>query len=231
MKNLLFVILLLIVGNINLNSQETYILLSGGLTKPVSDFADDNFDNENAGFATNGYNFGFELSNFFNPWFGVGGSFKFNNSGFDSQKYDNSLQQNYGNQYDTIGLNSGDYTLQNFLIGPYGKLDLGNHISIIGKLFIGILSTKPDQSLVYRNFGDLDNSYLLSEEKLKGAFTWNYGAGVLLKFNERMGVIVMVDYISANPKFDKFDYLTMELTQYKSPVKYLNLNIGIALGM
>jgi len=228
-KSLLFIIFLFITNH-TLQAQDKYIILSGGLTKPLSDFADSNFDNPDAGFATNGYNFGFELANFLSPWFGFGGSFKFNNSGFDSQKFNDFIDQDYGDQYDTIHLASGDYNLHNFLAGPYGKIGIGSHISVLGKVFIGVLSTfRPDQSLVYRNFGDTEDSGLYSQGKLTGAFAWNFGAGIFVKVSDNFGIIALADYIGANPKFDVFDYQTIQIVKETQPVRYVNINLGIAL--
>lgn len=232
MRKSLSFIILLIITNLTLKAQDRYIIVSGGITKPIADFADSNFDNSDAGFATNGYNFGFELGHFFNPWFGLGGSFKFNNSGFNSQKFNDFIDQNFGNQYDTIYLASGDYNLHNFLAGPYGKINIGNHLSVFGKVFIGVLSTfRPDQSLVYRNFGDTENSSLSSQGKLTGSFAWNFGAGVLVKVSDRFGIIALADYIGANPKFDEFDYQAIEIIKKIQPVRYVNINLGIALSM
>ncbi|MEN8119649.1 MAG: hypothetical protein ABFS35_04860 [Bacteroidota bacterium] len=228
-KSLLFIIFLFIT-NITLQAQDKYIILSGGLTKPLSDFAYSNFDNPDAGFATNGYNFGFELANFLNPWFGLGGSFKFNNSGFNSQKFNDFIDQEYGTEFDTIHLTSGEYNLHNFLVGPYGKINIGGHISILGKAFIGVLSTfRPDQSLVYKRYGDIENSSLYSEGKLTGAFAWNFGGGILVKVSDSFGIIALADYIGANPKFDVFDYQEIAIVKEMQPVRYLNINLGIAL--
>jgi len=232
MKKTLLFIIFLIFTQLTIIGQEKYIILSGGLTKPLSDFSDNQFENSDAGFATNGYNFGFELGHFFNPWFGLGGSFKFNNSGFDSQRFNNFIDQNYGNQFDTIYLASGDYNLHNFLAGPYGKINIGNNLSVFGKVFIGVLSTfRPDQTLVYRNFGDTEDSNLFSEGKLAGSFAWNFGAGILIKVSDSFGIITLVDYIGANPKFDRFDYQAIKVIKVKQPVRYLNLNLGIALSL
>jgi len=232
MKKTISIIILLLFVNIALKAQERYIIINGGITKPVSDFATNDFGNPDAGYATNGYNIGFEIAHFFNPWFGIGGSFKFNNSGFNNQKFNEYLDWNYGSKLDTIYISSGEYNLHNFLVGPYAKIDLGSRISFFGKTFIGVLSTfRPDQRLDYRNYGDLENTTIYLEGKLTGAFAWNFGAGMLVKLSDSFGITATADYIGANPKFDSFDYDTFEPFKDEQAVRYVNLNIGIALTM
>lgn len=232
MKKTLLFIIFLILTQLSINGQDKYLIINGGLTKPLSDFASSNFDNPDAGFATNGYNFGFELANFFSPWFGFGGSFKFNNAGFNSQVYNDALNERFQNKFDTIYISSGDYNLHNFLAGPYGKISMGDHLSIFGKAFIGVLSTfRPDQSLVYRNFGDTENSGLYSQGKLTGAFAWNFGAGFFIKVSDSFSIIAVADYIAANPNFDVFDYENIQIVKEMQPVRYVNFNIGIALSL
>lgn len=232
MKKILLIITLVLFVHIALKAQEHFIIINGGVTKPISDFAENNFGNENAGYATNGYNLGFEMGHFFNPYFGIGGGFKFNNSGFDNQKFNEYLDANYGDKFDTIYISSGEYNLQNFFAGLYGKVDLGNRISFFGKTFIGVLSTfRPDQRLDYRNYGDLEITSNYLQGKLTGAFAWNLGAGMIIKLSDSFGIAATADYIGANPKFDVFNYDTFEPEKEKQPVRYVNLNIGIALGI
>ena len=226
------IIILLLIFNFALKAQEQFIIINGGITKPVSDFAESNYGNPDAGFATSGYNIGFEIAHFFNPWVGIGGSFKFNNSGFDNQRFNDYLDLNYGSKLDTISLNSGEYNLHNFLAGPYAKIDLGSRVSFFGKAFIGVLSTfRPDQHLLYRNFGDLEDTNLYLQGKLTGAFAWNFGAGMLIKLSDSFGITATADYIGANPKFDVFNYETFVPEKVEQPVRYVNLNVGIALTM
>jgi len=232
MRKSLLIIILLVIGSLGVNAQEKFLIINGGLTKPLSDFASSNFDNSDAGFATNGYNFGFELANFFSPWFGLGGSFKFNNAGFNSQVYNDALNDRYKNELDTIYLSSGDYSLHNFLAGPYGKIDMGDHLSIFAKTFIGVMSSfRPDQALVYRYYGDLEDSKLFSQGKLTGAFAWNFGVGFIMKISDSFSILAMADYIAANPKFDVYDYEKIEIVKEIQAVRYVNYNIGIALNL
>ncbi len=234
MKISLLSIIFLILVQLTLNAQEKYIIISGGLTKPLADFADNDFDNSDAGFATNGYNIGFELGHFFNPWFGIGGSFKFNNSGFDSQRFNDTLSVRFENKadMDTIYLYSGDYNLHNFLAGPYGKIDLGSHFSIFGNAFIGVLSTfRPDQTLFYKKYSEPDPVNLYSAGKLAAAFAWNFGGGILVKVSDGFGIVLKADYIASNPEFEVFDYETLLIVKEVQAVRYVNFNIGLTLRM
>lgn len=225
---LLFVIFLSVY---TINAQSNYIILNGGATKPRGEFANNDFFNPESGFATGGYNFGFEVGYFFNPWVGIGGSFKFNNSSFDNGVINNHLQTQYENIFDTIYLASDKYSLQNFLVGPYGKLDVTNHISLFGKFFIGVMSAfRPEQTLNWTEPGQ-DPNLLYVESKLASAFSWDLGGGILFKLNDQIGIIFMADYISANPKLEEFNYNDLAIETNKQEIRYFNLNVGLALSL
>ena len=229
-KTILFAILLITI-QISTSAQNQFIILNGGITKPLSNFADNDFENTDAGFATNGFNFGFEMAHFFSPWFGLGGSFKFSNASFDSQKYNTALYEKFQNKLDTIHITSGDYNLQNFLFGPYGKVNFGDYFSLFGNAFIGVLSTyRPDQTLNYKEYGG-ETQYLFAPGKLAAAFAWNFSAGFIVKFSDSFGIIAKADYIAANPQFDVFDYQNVQIVKETQSVRYVNYNIGIAFGM
>ncbi len=225
---LLFIILLSVY---TINAQSNYIIINGGITNPTGEFANNDFFNPKSGFANGGYNLGFEVGYFFNPWIGFGGAFKFSNSKFDSDVVNDHLQTQYWSIYDTIYISSGKYSLQNFLVGPYGKLDVTDHISFFGKFFIGVMSAfRPEQTLNWVEPGQ-DPKSLYVDSKLASAFTWNLGGGILLKFNDRIGIIFMADYISANPKFEEFNYDDLVIETDKQDIRYFNLNVGLALSL
>ncbi len=228
-KILLLFILLLSIYTIN--AQSSYIIINGGITNPTGEFANNDFLNPESGFATGGYNLGFEVGYFFNPWVGIGGAFKFSNSNFDSDVVNDHLQTQYWSLYDTIYISSGKYNLQNFLAGPYGKLDVTGHISLFGKFFIGIMSAfRPEQTLTWTEPGQ-DPKQLYVDSKLASAFAWNLGGGVLFKFNDRIGVIFMADYIAGNPKYEEFNYDDLVIETNKQDIRYFNFNVGLALSL
>lgn len=229
MKNILILTALFV--NIYLNAQTNYIIINSGITKPVGHFADNSLDNIDAGFATIGYNLGFEAGIFFNPWVGIGGAFKFSNAGFDNALINERLNLRYGNIYDTISLSSGKYNMQNFLIGPYGKLEITNHVFIMGKFFIGVLSIfRADQILKWTAYGQEEKT-LYQEGKLSYAFAWNLGGGVHVRIGNRIGLAFMTDYINSKPEFEEFNYDDLKTFSEKQPIAYVNYTIGISLIM
>jgi len=214
------------------NAQSSYIILNGGITNPVGEFADNDFYNEDAGFASGGYNLGFEIGYFFNPWIGLGGSFKFNSSNFDTDGINAHLQEQYWSQYDTLYLASSEYNMQNFLIGPYAKLDITGNFSLFGKFFIGVMSAfRPDQTLNWQEDPSQELKTLFIESKLASSFAWNIGGGLLFRFTDRLGLVLMADYIAGNPKYDEFNYDELIVETNKQEMHYFNFNIGLAIKM
>jgi hypothetical protein len=227
----LFILTTLLISAYFLNAQANYLIINGGLTNPVGNFADNDIDNGDAGFATIGYNLGFEAGLFFNPWVGIGGAFKFSNSGSDNDLINEHLNLKYGNILDTISFTSGKYNMQNFLIGPYGKLDITNHFSIMGKFFVGVLSLfRPDQTLTWTEYGQEEKT-LYQEGNLAYAFAWNLGGGVHVRLGNRIGLAFMADYISSKPEFVEFNYDDLTTFSEKQPITFINYTFGLSFIM
>ncbi|MFN8255127.1 MAG: outer membrane beta-barrel protein [Bacteroidales bacterium] len=229
MKKILTLAILLQIFNLHINAQDKYLGLTGGITNPTGSFSGTEFNNSESGYAQNGYNFSLDMAFYFNDYVGLGANLRFSNCEFDSEVFNNALEERFMNEMDTISFSSSKYNLQNFLIGPYGKINLGDYLSIYGKTFIGVLTTFwPTHQLVYREYG----GELVTEESLPkyhASFAYNLGAGVLLKLNERLGFNLSADYISGKPSLEFVNPETLEITAVKKPVQFLDYNFGIVL--
>ncbi len=229
MKKLSSIIIILIFGISLVHAQEKYLSITGGYTIPVGNFGESDTSNTESGYAQKGYNFNFEMSFYFNDILGLGADLRFNNCNFNSAIFNDLLEERFKNEVDTINLTSGNYNLHNFLIGPIIKVNLGEKISIYGKVFIGVLSAyRPSQTLVYRFYGqELTTKATIG--KYTGAFAYNFGAGVMFKLTNRFGLNISADYIAGNPTFETYDYRTLDYVQKKQEIAYLNYNAGVLL--
>lgn len=211
-------------------AQEKYLSISLGYTNPIGDFANTELIDESSGFAINGYNFSFEMMLYINDFVGFGANLRFNKCNFDSDLFNVLLTEQSQEMVDSIGLTSGNYNLHNFLFGPYIKVNIGDFISVYAKTFIGVMTTyRPNQILEYR----LPQSELLQTletvEEFSGSFAHNFGVGVLVKFNGKLGLNISADYIAGNPKYEDFDYSELVVIEKQRPISYLNYNAGLLL--
>jgi len=229
MKKLSALFILFLFGISIGHSQEKYLSITGGATIPVGNFGESDTSNTESGYAQKGYNFNFGMSFYFNDIIGLGADLRFNNCNFNSAVFNDMLEDRFKNQVDTINLSSGNYNLHNFLIGPIIKANFGEKISIYGKVYIGVLSAyRPSQTLVYQEYGkELITKATIG--KYTGAFAYNFGAGVMFKLTDRLGLNISADYIAGNPTFETYDYRTLDYVQKKQEIAYLNYNAGVLL--
>ena len=222
---ILFIVSALYANNF---AQDKYLSISGGYTNTLGVFAQSDFNDQESGYAKNGYNFSFESMFFFNDFWGLGANLRFNNAGFDSDVFNKYLKDNFLNsELDSINLISGNYTLHNFLFGPYVKTNIGGYLSLYAKVFIGVMSSyRPNQTLVYKR--PYENVQTLETVgQYTGSFAYNFGVGALIKFSSRLGINLSADYIAGKPKFDSFDFQLLEVIERKQPIAYLNYNAGL----
>lgn len=100
--------------------------LSFGTSHPIGDYADDNFNNENAGFAKTGIysNFGFHY--FVSDNFSLKAEYMYFNNPVDNQKLADSYFNEFGQQYN-ITVKTWDFRVSSFLLGPNYHFNLVNN--------------------------------------------------------------------------------------------------------
>jgi len=230
MKKLLLIVFVVCTTFTLSSAQDKYLSISLGYTNPLGDFAKSELVDESSGFAKSGYNFSFEMMLFINDFVGFGANLRFNNCKYDSELFNLLLDDLFQDQFDSIQLSSGNYNLHNFLFGPYVKKDIGDFVSIYAKTFIGVMTTyRPDQKLDYRTTQLAPSQTLETTGELSGSFAYNFGAGVLFKFNKKLGINISADYIAGNPKFEDFDYSELTIVKKKQSISYFNYNAGLLL--
>jgi len=107
MKKLSTLLVIVAMGISLCNAQEKYLSITGGYTSPIGNYAETDFSNSESGYAQKGYNFSFEMSFYFNDYFGLGANLRFNNCNFNSSLFNELLKAKYDNEVDTINLSSG----------------------------------------------------------------------------------------------------------------------------
>jgi hypothetical protein len=230
MKKLSSLLLVISLGFSICNAQEKYLSITGGYTAPIGNFAESDLSNSESGYAQNGYNFSFEMSFYFNDYFGLGANLRFNNCDFNSGLFNELLKEKFANEVDTINLTSGNYNLHNFLFGPYVKVDLGDYVAIYAKTFFGVMSSyRPDQTLDYRYIDETDLTTKSITGKYTGSFAYNFGAGALFKISSRFGLNISADYIAGNPTFQSYNTENFEFADRKQQIAYFNYNAGVLL--
>jgi len=143
--------------------------------------------------------------------------------------YNLKLDENFEGQLENIELKSGNYSLQNFLFGPYLKYTFFDRVSVFGKTFIGVMSTfKPNQLLTYNQPG-LSENEIIVEGKIAASFAFSFGAGIVVKITDRIGFCISTDYIIGRPKLDKLNLENLEIEEVKQNIHLNNYNVGIAL--
>lgn len=228
-KKLSTLILIIGLAGFVSKAQESYLTIGGGYAVPQGAFASNDLDNKEAGFAQSGKHFNLEMAYYLNDNFGFGAILRFNNMGHDENAYNTALKARFKDELDSINISSGDYTLQNFLIGPSGKINLGDFLSLYGKAYIGVLTTfRPPLELAYRPYGQ----ELITKEtigKYRASFAYHFGLGAIVKFSDRFGINLSADYTAGNPTFQVYNPVTLEDVERKQPVAFIDYNAGLVL--
>lgn len=146
-----------------------------GSAIPLGDFADDSFDNEDAGLAENGFNitlltFGYEFVENFGiaaSWFGGG----------------HLIETDFGN---------GIWAYGALVVGPMATVELSEKVDLDFKLMVGPTS------------GILDGDGL-DEQETGSGFGVDIGTSLRISASERFGVMFNMDYFNTKSEFDGFE--------------------------
>ncbi len=146
-----------------------------GSAIPLGDFADDSFDNEDAGLAENGFNitlltFGYEFVENFGmaaSWFGGG----------------HLIETDFGD---------GIWAYGALVVGPMVSVELSEKADLDFKLMVGPTS----------GIFDFDN---LDEQQEGSGFGVDIGASLRFSVSNRLGIIFNMDYFNTTSEFDDFE--------------------------
>lgn len=141
----------------------------------LGDFADDDLNNEDAGFAENGFNltlltFGYEFVENFGmaaSWFGGG----------------HTIETDFGD---------GLWAYGAIVVGPMVTLELSEKADLDFKLMVGPTS----------GIFDFDS---LSEQEEGSGFGFDVGTSLRVSISNKIGLILNMDYFNTKSEFDDFE--------------------------
>ena len=178
----MLVLVITIGSNAQMEDRHGYIGMTLGSAIPLGDFADNNFDNEDAGFAKTGINFnlvhfGYKFSKNFGiaaSWFGA------------------------AHEVDTpYNIDAATWSYGGLFAGLLVSLPAGEKLFIEFKPMLGfVAATSPELK---------EGGLIVMEDQQGSAVGFDLVGSVRYNFSERWCAMANIDYLTAKPEFDYFE--------------------------
>lgn len=208
-----------------------YFGVSAGISIPVADYASEDVEDSNAGYAKSGFN-GFISANLnIKDFVGFAGLIGYSRHPYNEKAYQDFYSQQHPDQQ--YKFSAGPYGMLNVLAGAFVSIPQGN-LDVNLKGYIGFsVATMPG------THSDLTgNPQVVLETIEKNSTGLTYGGGVNLMFytNKNFAILVDAIYLQAEPEFNAVEvrvYENGQLTMltgldFKQKFQMVNLAVGIA---
>lgn len=201
MKKIVFTLLVMmlsIAAGAQIEDRRGYIGITLGPAIPMGDFADNSYDNEDAGFAKTGVNFnlvhfGYKFSQNFGiaaTWFGA--AHEVDVSAFEEPGIDNN------------SIDAGSWSYGGLFAGLLVSIPAGEKLFIEFKPMVGfVAATSPEVKV---------SGITFMEDQQGSAIGFDLVGSVRYNFTEKWCAMVNIDYLTSKPEFDYFEQPISALT-------------------
>lgn len=208
---------------------QSYISLNLGLSNPTADYADADFENNDAGFASTGAEISFEGTYFFIDYVGVGGKVGFNFHSFDKKGYESAIEKAYDKQLSSMEYDIATPYLNFFFqVGPYFNLPVSEKFHITPKVLVGIVGSVSPEVETYYEFTDGDWDYDYKDAYSTSSFAPLFGLDFRYVITDHFMMKLNTEYVTFKSNYG--DIITGISTGLEQKVSYFNimLSAGIA---
>ncbi|MBX2984733.1 MAG: hypothetical protein KF882_02030 [Bacteroidia bacterium] len=207
-----------------------------GVSIPTGNFKSDNFNNNEAGFATNGAVFdiayGYEIA----PDFGVTVVYRGQANGKNLGTYAQSLANFFGSG--SVSVESSAFTLGGVMAGIYGSHPITNKLSIQARTLAGFsVAVLPAMTTIAYDDSKTKLVTWFQDRAETTTFSYIIGAGATLDISKKTYLLFNLDFYSANAEWDDVRIIsighitkTTEIDQYNFKQKFSTVNMSIGLG-
>lgn len=213
---------------------EVYVSVSAGVSIPLLDYAESDFDNESSGFARTGaglkVDFGYRL----NDYLSLSGMFTGGVNRFDYVKLENWFTENFANTLpDTRWVvESKSWGMGGLLVGVTTQMPLYvNRLFIEVKAMGGFLYVySPARYITGKETGEDD--ILITTEQYASP-TWALDAGLGLRYmrNRTQYFILSADYLLGNPYYSGVETpndIGLQVSDsFSQRISTLNISLGL----
>lgn len=200
-----------------------FIGISAGPSFPVGNYAKSDWNNENSGFAQNGYNFnGLDLGIKFVPSFGLVFSFKGANIPMDVQTIANNYAQEYGGEF---VVKSSRWNFGGIYVGPLISIPT-KIVEVDFRFQTGLMLAFTPEMEIKRG-----QEFVKQEASVGPSLSIVLGGGLRVHLSKRLSLITGVEYFKARPVFtvEYSDNNSIQSETVYQDITTINTTFGIAL--
>lgn len=239
MKKVLIILLLAgITTQLFAQEKKWDLSVTGGLSQPIGMYASTDIKSNSSGFAKTGYNFGLNVSRFFNKNIGVFLNFGYIKNPLDTFSYKERPIQvgNFGGS-----LKSTQWDVFNVGVGPVINLNVSEKFKIYVMPEIGFGTFYTPQ--ITQSSGGGASGYVTEAGSIVNSFYYSINIGFKYFLSSRISIIIIGGYYKSECDFNtsaKYTYngnvkgtsytnnYTGNPIRYTNPISTINLNAGLS---
>ena len=223
------------------NDRKGFASINLGFSIPVGNFASNNFNSGEAGYATTGVFSEITFSHKIRPKFGITATSRGQANGVDVGAYAQDLANYFGSGNPSgntsVSVESSVYSLSGIMAGLYGSFIIANKFSFEPRVLIGFsTATLPAMTITtYESKTKLTT--FVSEHATSVAFSYIIGAGARYDLSKKICMMLNADFYSTNAEWDNVQEIGIghitgdtEINYYDFGQKFRSFNISTGLG-
>ena len=231
MKNLITLTAIVLLSfSYGFSQDKGYIGIAVGPSIPTGDFASKDMNNESAGFAKTGAIFDITFAYKLNKNFGVTALLRGQANKLDAQAVSNEMSKQMPPEFSNT-VRTGSWGIGGLLVGGYSTIPIAKQLSFESKLMLGFISaTSPDVTINLSGYGE--TAWVKQNSVSSTAFAYMAGIGLKYDAGKRVCVLLNVDYLGSNPKFDNVETTSSdgEMSKDSYSQAFGTVNFGFGVG-
>lgn len=225
------------------SQNESFLGLCLGAALPQGEFATNNFQEPESGYANTGFLFTFDGTIFPDDYLGITATVSYASNNIDKKQYKDDLINDVLTRYpdfeleaDSTSFDLGVWRYLNFHAGPAVTVSAGNFNFDVRAMAGLSLAWAPDQA-IQLEWENGDNFSRKVENKAVPTLGFTLGGGIRYTFNNSYVLRFITEYSNCKPTIEfREDLLkdieegSTEVTTYEvsMPIKNIHIGIGIA---
>ncbi|MCK5703368.1 MAG: outer membrane beta-barrel protein [Cyclobacteriaceae bacterium] len=214
---------------------EVYVSLAGGVSVPLSDYANTDFNDESSGFAMIGGNFAINFGYKLNEYLSLSGLLSGSVNRYNYIKLQDWFTENYKESLpDTRWLiESKNWGLGGLMIGVTGSIPLKpNKIFLDGRVLGGFTYAYSPSLNVTGLEDGADDLSLRIDQYSSISWALDFGAGFRYQRTRKQYFTLYADYLMAHPYYNNIDIIDNDIGVIRSDsfsqrVNAVNITLGI----
>lgn len=208
-----------------------------GVSIPTGNFGSDNFNNNDAGFATSGAVFDISFGYKFRPNLGVTAVWRGQANGIDAGTYAQSLANYFGSG--SVSIETSAFAIGGIMAGLYGSIPIADNLSFEPRALVGFSSARlPAMTTVAYNSSGTKLITWFQDQAETVTFSYIIGVGAKLNVSMKICLLFNVDFYGAKAEWENVREIsvghitgTTEIRKYDYKQNFSTVNISAGLGL